>query len=88
MTEAELKHGIGEGYVENQVHLFVTEETIREAGRQKDCPAVRKLAWRKYVAAVANIPFPKGRKRNVRLLDVVTVACQVLRERANFPEID
>lgn len=88
MREAELSHGIGEGYIENQVHLFVTDETIREAGRQKDCPAVRKLAWQKYVEAVANIPFPKGRRKNVKLLDVGTVACELLRERAKFPEIE
>ena len=80
MKEAELKHGIQEGFIENQVHLFVTDETIREAGRQKDCPAVRKLAWKKYVKAVAHIPLPTGRK-NVKLLDAETVACQVLCQR-------
>lgn len=67
MTERELSEGIGEGLIDNQVHLFVTDETIREAGRMKDCPAVRKLAWRKYVAAVAEIPYPAN-GRNVKLL--------------------
>jgi hypothetical protein len=67
MTEHELSEGIGEGLIDNQVYLFVTDETIREAGRMKDCPAVRKLAWAKHVAAVAEIPFPAN-GHNVKLL--------------------
>lgn len=88
MTEAELSYGIAEGYIENQVHLFVTEETIREAGRQKDCPAVRKLAWKKYVVAVAKVPFPKGRKRNVKVVNAQAVIGQLLRQRWENPEVD
>jgi hypothetical protein len=53
MTEAQLRQGIQDGTIENMVHIFVTDETIKEAGRLKDCSTVRKLAWKKYVESVA-----------------------------------
>jgi hypothetical protein len=56
MTEEQLKCGIREGTIDNMVHLFVTRETIREAGRKHDCNTVRKLAWKKYVESVKNVP--------------------------------
>ena len=56
MTAKELSYGISEGYLDNVVHLYVTPETIKEAGRVKDCQTVRKLAWKKYVAAMKDVP--------------------------------
>lgn len=66
MTEQELKDGIGDGRIDNQVHLFWTEDVIRQAKRQKLCPTVQRLAWKLYVTAVADKPVPNG--HNVKLL--------------------
>jgi hypothetical protein len=59
MTEQELKDAIGDGRMENTVHKFWTKETIVEAGRKKVCPKVIKLAWKKYVESVKDIPNPQ-----------------------------
>jgi hypothetical protein len=66
MTEQELKDGIGDGRIANQVHMFWTDEVITKAKRQKLCPTVQKLAWKLYVAAVEDKPMPNG--HNVKLL--------------------
>lgn len=58
MTEQELKHAIQEGLVENQIHRFVSDDLIKNVGRKKDCPTVRKAAWRNYVESVKDTPNP------------------------------
>lgn len=58
MTEMELRYAIGEALIENRVSDFWTPEVVREAGRRKLCPTVSRLAWRKYVESVKDVPPP------------------------------
>ena len=58
MTEQELKDAIGDGRMENTVHKFWTAEVIAEAKRKKICPTVQRLAWKKYVESVKDVPTP------------------------------
>ncbi len=51
MNDKELRHAIGEGLIENDVHKFYREARVK-TGKKRLCPTVYREAWKMYLESV------------------------------------